>query len=181
MWLPLIVKKGKEFLEHYFTEEEAAFILTSCSNYTEVDYKDRTPTEISLIIDDIHKTTKRKTVLAPTTPTQSIKKDANRRHSTQAQRIKRRYSLLEDGPGKSDPHISYVIELLCTNEALKKCLRRQQPLQESSSTIFIQQMKRLRRIAEYKMSINAEEEAEREKLLRTAWKMNTDCLENITS
>lgn len=187
MWLPLIVKQGRSFLEHYFTEEETTFILSSCCTYLETDYRERTPTEISLVIDDIHKSVKRKAVIsALPTPIiaagASLKRDASRRHSAQSQRMKaRKYSSLEDGPGKSDPHIAYVIELLCSNEALKNCLRKQQPLPESHTTVFVQQMRRLRDIAEYKMSINAIEEAEREKMLKDAWKMNSDCLEEVSS
>lgn len=186
LWLPLIVRKGRKFLEHYFTEEETTFIITSCTTYLSSDYKERIPTEISHIIDDIHKTAKRKAVVSilpsPVIAGSTLKKDPSRRHSSQSQRNKaRKYSILDDAPGKSDPHIAYVIELLCTNENLKNCLKQQQPLPESHSTMFVQQMKRLREIAAYKMSISAVDEAKRQKLLKTAWKMNSDCLEEITS
>lgn len=88
---------------------------------------------------------------------------------------------MEDAPGKTDPHIAYVIELICSNEALKRCLRRQNPLPESHTTLFLQQMRRFRQIAEEKMTMNAMQGAEREKMLKNAWKMNSDCLEEMQS
>lgn len=151
------------------------------------DYKERAQTEISVIIDDIHKTTKRKAVLS-TLPTPVVaastplRREASKRHSAQSQRTRsRKFSALDDGPGKADSHIAYVVELLCTNEALKNCIKKQKPLPESHSTMFITQMKKLRDIAAHKMSINAVVEAEREKLLKIAWKMNSDCLDEVSS
>lgn len=181
-----MIKKGKKFLEHYFTEEETTFILTTCSPYFAADPKERTPTEISLVIDDIHKAAKRK-ALTTGLPTPVIagvatRKEGSRRYSTQSQRSRmKRYSLLEDGPGKTDAHMAYVVELICSNEGLKRCLEKQNPLPESRSTLFVQMMKRLQNIAKYKLSTTAVEEAEREKMLKNAWKMNSTCLENVTS
>lgn len=77
--------------------------------------------------------------------------------------------------------MTYVVELLCSNEALKRCLEKQDSLPESHPTIFVQQMKRLKEIAEHKLSINAVQEAEREKVLKNSWKKNSECLEEMTS
>lgn len=86
---------------------------------------------------------------------------------------------MEDAAVKADPHLSYVVDLLSGNDALKQCLKKQCPLKESHTTIFLQQMKRLRQIAESKLTVTAVQEAEKEKTLKRAWKMSTSADDEI--
>lgn len=175
MWLPLMLKKGRSFLGRYFTEEEVQFIFSTCSPYIEtVESKERIPTEISTVIDEIRiqKTTRRRTTAA--LPSQLVK-------SKRPSISRRKASTADEGAGRSDFHMCYLVELVCSNQALRRCLQKQNPLEESNVTLFLEQMRRLKEIAEYKFSSSALQEAEREKALRKAFRLNQDASDDIQS